>query len=86
MYRIISQKSLSNEDVCFYYAKEETGICRFDGRSFFGTLEGLCTEINESFGEKLINYNDFVDEHLITVLNRFETIEEFREKFAEYLI
>jgi hypothetical protein len=68
----------------FYVLKknEVPNICIFYNKWVFGNLEILYFFINKHFHNQ--RYGTFEKE--FDVISTFETIEEFREKFAEYLI
>jgi hypothetical protein len=85
-YQIVREDSDSkNGFPAFYVIKktEHCNLCSFNNSSYHVNLERLYYSIDKHFDK----YHTEVITHInYVVLATFETIEEFREKFAEYLI
>jgi hypothetical protein len=79
MYQIVQ------DNVGMYYLlskTEDERLCTFQSRWIFVNLETLCVYIDQHFH----NHKTTTFEKCFTVIDSFDTIEEFQELMCEYLI
>jgi hypothetical protein len=59
-------------------------ICWFQGVRYFDNLDAMCKDVNSFFDSKNTNFIDI--KPTAHLLAEFNTLEEFRQHFAEYFI
>jgi hypothetical protein len=85
-YQIVREDSDSKNGFPAFYVIKKTehhNLCTFNNTSHHINLERLYYSIDKHFDKHTSEVNTYINHE---VLDTFETIKEFREKFAEYLI